>query len=410
MQRIHPVIVSFASSAPCIYLAILILVLIAKPNSAADDLSSVRIRLVNGSSIRGNIKSIDSSGAIDGSRILDGIQLGQIVSIDTGQKSAATGKARIEIASGGFLYFDNMQLSDDQLLLQRNGNSLSLPVETIHGIVWQSSDTVEAAFEERSSEFDSVIVRTRKGEQRVDGIIDAIDETHVHLIFKGKTRKISRQKITALTTARLSENETAGIKANLIFTDGSKLSGVVQQFSNGIFSISISNSFELQISAGEIARVDIQSDRIRYLSDLSPIRYEAQSQFAAARDWQRDKSVVGNSIRLKYSSSGKIIEFDKGIGTRSFTSLVFENESDFDHFRSVVGLDMESGGQGDCEMVIEGDGIRLWSKRVTGRDDPEPIVVDIKGIKEVALVVLPGANFDLADHADWAEARFTKSR
>ena len=70
---------------------------------------------------------------------------------------------------------------------------------------------------------------------------------------------------------------------------------------------------------------------------------------------------------------------------------------------------METSGNGDCEMVVEGDGIRLWSKRVRASDDPEPIVINIEGIQEVALIVLPGENFDLGDHADWADIRFTKS-
>ena len=60
-------------------------------------------------------------------------------------------------------------------------------------------------------------------------------------------------------------------------------------------------------------------------------------------------------------------------------------------------------------MVIEGDGIRLWSKRVTGASDPEPLTVSVSGINELALIVLPGENFDLADHAVWADAKFTKS-
>ena len=118
---------------------------------------------------------------------------------------------------------------------------------------------------------------------------------------------------------------------------------------------------------------------------------------------------MGNPIQLKYASSGRVVDFEKGIGTRSYTSIVFENSDGFSHFRTVVGIDAETNGNGDCEMIIEGDGIRLWSKRVTGTSDPEPVVVPIKDINEVALIVLPGANFDLADHAVWADAKFTKS-
>ena len=41
---------------------------------------------------------------------------------------------------------------------------------------------------------------------------------------------------------------------------------------------------------------------------------------------------------------------------------------------------------------------------------PLEIDVDIEGIREVVLVVSPGAEFDLGDHANWGEARFLKTK
>jgi hypothetical protein len=60
-------------------------------------------------------------------------------------------------------------------------------------------------------------------------------------------------------------------------------------------------------------------------------------------------------------------------------------------------------------MRVEGDGITLWSQRIRGGEPSVEIDVDISGISQVALVVDPGEQFDLADHADWARARFLKT-
>ena len=76
---------------------------------------------------------------------------------------------------------------------------------------------------------------------------------------------------------------------------------------------------------------------------------------------------------------------------------------------ATVGIDAETEGRGDCVMRVEGDGIALWSQRIRGDDNAVEIDVDISGIREVALIVDPGEQFDLADHADWAEARFLKT-
>ena len=152
----------------------------------------------------------------------------------------------------------------------------------------------------------------------------------------------------------------------------------------------------------------IASDRIVYLSDLDPVEVEQSSQFAAPRPWQRDLSVAGNILQLKFATSGKTVSFAKGLGAKPYSSLIFENNNNFDHFRAIAGIDLETAGRGDCEMIVRGDGIQLWAKRIRGSDDPESIVVDISGMKKIALIVLPGESFDLGDHADWADARFTK--
>ena len=60
-------------------------------------------------------------------------------------------------------------------------------------------------------------------------------------------------------------------------------------------------------------------------------------------------------------------------------------------------------------MRVEGDGITLWSRRIRGSDTAIDLDIDISGIRQIALIVAPGEQFDLADHADWAQARFLKT-
>lgn len=60
-------------------------------------------------------------------------------------------------------------------------------------------------------------------------------------------------------------------------------------------------------------------------------------------------------------------------------------------------------------MIVRGDGIELWSGQVTGVSGPQTIDVSIRGIELIELEVAPGEEFDLADHANWCDARFVKS-
>ena len=151
------------------------------------------------------------------------------------------------------------------------------------------------------------------------------------------------------------------------------------------------------------------------MSTLDPVEAQQQPQFTVARKWKRNQSIEGNPIRLLVSNNGseeaaEVQEFENGIGTSSYSRIVFENTKDFSRFMATAGIDAETEGRSDCERRVEGDGITLWSQRIRGGGTAVEIDVDISGIRQIALVVDPGEQFDLADHADWAKARFLKTK
>lgn len=378
---------------------------------AADGLEKVRVRLVNGSSIRATINSIDADGVISGSGIVNGMSLEEIVTIDTGRDIAQSKtSAYVLLQMGGKLLLDRVSSGNEKVAVFSQNQEREYPLEVVQAIVWSQSTKVMETLAAPSREFDSIVVATSRGETVVPGLLDAINDTHVLIDYKGEQKKISLSKVKAVVMARLSDQKPTGTKCSVVLSDGSRINGMINGLAGSALTISFGEQHSLSVDTAEIASISIESQRVRFLSDLEPLRYEDQVQFAVPRSWQRDRSVLGNPLRLKQNSTGRVLDFAKGLGTRSFSSLVFQNDNNFTHLRAIVGIDMETEGHGDCELVIEGDGIKLWSKRVTGRDDPEPVVVEIKDIDEIALIVRPGENFDLADHADWAEARFTKSK
>ena len=375
-----------------------------------DSLNNVRIKLLNGSSIRATIEAIDDTGNIRGSEMLSGIPLDKILSVDTGreQQKVSNKSPLVFLARGGTVYFKNVQLDGEQLLLTDSKTERSIALEITEGIVWKFSETVSRAFAERSSEQDIVIVRTNNGESQVPGLLEGIDNQYVSLNYKGKTRKISRSKVMAIAMAQIETQIPTGLLATVDMTDSSRIIGNLQRIQDGKLALLIAEKQPFEISVSDLSKLTLQSDRLIYVSDLQPVSEEQQTQFSAPRPWQRDRSLLGNPLKLRYSSGSKIHEFEKGIGTRSYTSIAFANDG-FDQFSATVGIDSETNGQGDCEMVVSGDGIRLWQERVRADEDPKQVKVDISGIKQVTLTVMPGEQFDLADHANWADAKFTRN-
>ena len=377
----------------------------------ADGLEKVRVRLVNGSSVRANVNAIDANGVVSGSDHINGIQADDIVEIDTGRTvKKPSSQSYVLLRMGGRLPFEQVSLSEDAVEVAGSQDSRSVALETVRAVVWNDSAKVSERVASPSTEYDSVIVDTKRGQTEVRGLLEAVNETHVLIEYKGETKKIGLAKVAAIVTANLDNNQLNGLRAKAMLVDGAEIVGVLRGLNGSSLELALTPQHKLEIANDTIAKILIQSQRVQYLSDLEPIRFEETTQFALPRTWQRDKSLRGNTLRVKQNSSGRVLDFKKGIGTRSYTSLVYVNDRNFSHLRANVGIDLETEGHGDCEMIIEGDGIQLWSKRVTGRDDPEPVVVEIKNIKEIALIVRPGRNFDLADHADWADIRFTKSK
>jgi hypothetical protein len=148
--------------------------------------------------------------------------------------------------------------------------------------------------------------------------------------------------------------------------------------------------------------VSVRSDRLVYLSDLTPVEVEEESIVAFPRAWQRDRSVGGRALKL-----GERV-FSKGIGVQARSRLVFRTNAEFELMTATVGIDAETSGRGDCIFIVLGDGQELFRKRLKGSDPPHDLRVDIEGVREMTLLVEPGEDLDFGDHADWCDACFIR--
>jgi hypothetical protein len=286
-----------------------------------------------------------------------------------------------------------------------------VPLEAVRAIVWESSDVVKRLIANPSTDHDAVVVRQGGQLRGVEGVVEALTAQYVQLRYKGKSRKIGIEKITAVVMADLqlaipSEKPAVSLQLH----DGGTVEGRLEEWANGQIAVSVGGQAIVRVSDRLLARLAIESDRLVYLSDLDPVSAQTRAMFTTDRPWQRDRSVEGNPLTLFDLENRQKTNFAKGIGTHSWSSLVFANDQSLDRFVATVGIDTETAGRGACRMIVRGDGIELWSGRVTGVSGQQVVDVDILGIQEVELEVVPGEDFDLADHANWCNARFVKTK
>ena len=318
-----------------------------------------------------------------------------------------SGPVVILITGGSKVFTENVDVQgSDVAISSPSGLSTRLPLDLVQAIVFKSTGLVTKQLADRSDSEDQVIVGTPDGEKVVSGIFEGLAQGKLGLNFNGKSRKIGIEKIHALSLADLGLQVASGTQVEL--TDGSLLNGSLQSVQQGALTLAMTANHSIQIPWTSVARLEMQSDNLVYLSNLEPIAVQQKSIFAPQRSWQRDRSIESNPIRFNHPEKSSPQTYRKGIGTQSYSELEFANTNQFERFQAITGIDAETQGRGDCQMSVYADGIKLWSQRVTADAPPQKVDVDISGMATVTLVVEPGEQFDLADHADWADAKFVK--
>ena len=165
---------------------------------------------------------------------------------------------------------------------------------------------------------------------------------------------------------------------------------------------------DIEVPVSVVSKIEIRSNRLVFLSDLGPKDSSQLEGSVFKRKWRKDQNIAGGPLVLRDRSAKKSRTYQKGLGTKSGMTLVFDNDG-FDRFVGVVGIDASTNGNGLCFVKVVGDGETLFSADISGVDPPKPIDVEISDIEEIELTIEFGKDFlDLSDHVNWCDARFVK--
>jgi hypothetical protein len=118
-----------------------------------------------------------------------------------------------------------------------------------------------------------------------------------------------------------------------------------------------------------------------------PVRAKPRADFTPALDalaYVADGSVVGDALRLGGST------YDRGLGMHSESRLTYDLGGNYRRFESLVGLDDRTGRGGSVrvKVLVDGKPVDLGADReLTVRSDPLPVRVDVRGARELTLIV-----------------------
>ncbi len=313
----------------------------------------------------------------------------------------------VDLAGGGSLGAKQVTIADDQCTIAWTlGEPVKVAIDAVRAIRFQPgvvSDEFTKSLAAPAADLDRIFVKIEGKIDSVTGLVNKLTETEISVELDGQTRNLPRDRVFGVVVA-LAAPEARLPRCTFYLRDGSILGGDLVSLASGKAQIQIAGGSQVEVPWEAVQRVVVRSSRVLYLSDLKPSLVKQQAFVTLPRPWQKDRSVTGRTLTLGSRT------FEKGIGVQSQAELTFDAPDDFDLLAATIGIDADAAGKGDCLFEVHVDGQRLFSERVRGSEEPRDIQIPIARGKQITLVVLPGADLDLADHADWADVRLMKNK
>jgi hypothetical protein len=168
----------------------------------------------------------------------------------------------------------------------------------------------------------------------------------------------------------------------------------------------------------KMSRVDFAAAKTTYLSDLTPESTEwtplvgpATPELTKMFEPKTDRALLGGPLQLprrEGRQTTSAANYAKGLALHSRTKIVYRLPREFRTFGAIAGIDSRMRPAGAVKLVISGDDKQLFSAAVTGKDEPQPLSLDVRGVRRLTIFVDYGEGLDVADHLDLANARLVE--
>ena len=368
--------------------------------------------LLDGSRIGQNIKAITAEGKVEFDGDAKPVDLQGLRRIErTLERTASAASARVHLLGGGMIRASAVTLDDESCHINWAYGQMKLPIAAVRGIrlndetdlkkLPAGADTFDADLNTPPTDKDRLFAIVENKIQSLPGIFVALSSEKIKFSFENTERELDRAKALGLTLAGGGKRPDLNGLALVQLVDGSAIWAKITTMTSGMTTLKLPSGLDVKLPWAAVARLDVRSDRLIFLSDLEPTDIYEKS-IATVGSWQRDRSVRGKPLSIK----GK--NFDKGIGVHATSRLTYAVDPKFTTFAATIGIDDMTKGKGDCEFVILGDGKELLRQRVRGSEAATEIRVKLEGAKKITIAVEAGEDLDFADHGNWGDARLIR--
>lgn len=396
---------------------VLMLVLFAAAASAAE------VETLDARTIRGEMVSLDSRSltirTANGEKRISAAELSKITMRDDagppdplqtrGQAVVVTRMSDVLAVRPAPLRLENGRLivwPDD-----KKGRKMEFSLDEIAAVYLPASDQLADDLRNRFAELaiaaaanDALaVVRSDGRLQQISGTLAGMEGGKIRFVYHGAERAVKRERVRAIfpavpaTVFRLP-------RGWLTSTGGCMYAFRDIAFSGGVYSLAQPQGHAMTFSAEETARITFRSERLVSLAARKPVSVREHGLFDQSMPWRVNQAIGGGMLQLE----GR--QYDTGISLHSFCELTWNLGGKYRVFLATAGIDDAVRPGGDAMLTILGDGKKLLPPvRLTGRDKPFPVRVDVRSLQTLTIRVDFGPDgLDVSDHVDLAEARLLR--
>jgi hypothetical protein len=320
---------------------------------------------------------------------------------------------RLPINGGEPIWFDGERLrfTPGGGLRARSGTKLSLfspHVAMLLLAVPNEVDDVEqflARLQRQNRDNDIVLLRDG---DRIAGTVTRLTE------LDGCEIEADGRKVTtpwpklagvAFATTRLARPRPRQTHALAVLASGARVHFASLRFDGRMWLGCTTTGVDVAIAEPDLVALDLLLGQAAYLSDLTPVSYAHTPYLGIERPIGADAATDGRPLR-----TGQTFH-DKGLALHPRSRVTYRLDRKYRWFEAIVGLNAATGARGRARIAVEVDGKEYPLDDACERScqqPPLPVHVDVRGARELTLLVDFGSLGDVQAQVTWGGARLVK--
>jgi hypothetical protein len=291
---------------------------------------------------------------------------------------------------------------------------LSVYVPNLAAVFWSAPEGVDDAdlfFAEREKEVRKRDVAYLKNGDRIEGTLFALGpKIGCVMTVGGKRIETPWSQLVGLawSTERAVRPRAKKPYARVVLEGGARVSFQELRFDEKTRRFFGKTLFGAPLDWPEenLLALDMRQDGVDELSELAAARFEHRPFLGVSWPLVKDAAATGQPLRLGGNT------YEKGLGTHAACRVSYQLGGKYQRFDALVGLDEVAARLGRARVALQLDGKRIVlneGKELTAKDAPLVVRQEVRGVRELTLILDVGAFGDVQANVNWAKARLIKA-